>query len=146
MELPEITSKLLAAKKAKRMTFADIGKALGHDECWVAALFYHQAKATEEETCKLAKLLELPCEELKVLADFPTKGLGPVVPTDPLIYRLYEFIQVYGMPIKSVIHEKFGDGIMSLIDFSVHVDKEPDPKGDRVKLTMSGKFLPYKVW
>ncbi len=146
MELPEITPKLLAAKKAKRLTFADIGKALGHDECWVAALFYRQAKATEEETCKLAKLLELPCEELKVLADFPTKGLGPVVPTDPLIYRLYEFIQVYGMPIKSVIHEKFGDGIMSLIDFSVHVDKEQDPKGDRVKIIMSGKFLPYKVW
>jgi cyanate lyase len=146
MELPEITSKLMAAKKAKRLTFADIGKALGHDECWVAALFYRQAKATEEETCKLAKLLELPCEELKVLADFPTKGLGPVVPTDPLIYRLYEFIQVYGMPIKSVIHEKFGDGIMSLIDFTVHVDKEQDPKGDRVKVTMSGKFLPYKVW
>jgi len=146
MELPEITSKLLAAKKAKRLTFADIGKALGHDECWVAALFYRQAKATEDETCKLAKLLELPCEELKVLADFPTKGLGPVVPTDPLIYRLYEFIQVYGMPIKSVIHEKFGDGIMSVIDFSVHVDKEQDPKGDRVKLTLSGKFLPYKVW
>ena len=146
MELPEITPKLLAAKKAKRLTFADIGKALGHDECWVAALFYRQAKATEEETCKLAKLLELPCEELKVLADFPTKGLGPVVPTDPMIYRLYEFIQVYGMPIKSVIHEKFGDGIMSLIDFSVHDDKEQDPKGDRVKVTMSGKFLPYKVW
>jgi len=146
MELPEITPKLLAAKKAKRMTFADIGKALGRDECWVAALFYCQAKATEEETCKLAKLLELPCEELKVLADFPNKGLGPVVPTDPLIYRLYEFIQVYGMPIKSVIHEKFGDGIMSLIDFSVHVDKEQDPKGDRVNITMSGKFLPYKVW
>ena len=146
MELPEITSKLIAAKKAKRLTFADIGKALGHDECWVASLFYRQAKATEEETCKLAKLLELPCEELKVLADFPTKGLGPVVPTDPLIYRLYEFIQVYGLPIKSVIHEKFGDGIMSLIDFSVHVDKEQDPKGDRVKVTMSGKFLPYKVW
>jgi len=146
MELPEITSKLLAAKQATHMTFADIGKELGHDECWVAALFYHQAKATEEETGNLAKLLKLPPDEVKVLADFPTKGLGPVVPTDPLIYRLYEFIQVYGLPIKAVIHEKFGDGIMSLIDFAVHVEKEPDPKGDRVKLTMSGKFLPYKVW
>ena len=71
----------------------------------------------------------------------------PLVPTDPLVYRrLYEFIQVYGMPIKAVIHEKFGDGIMSLIDFTVHVDKEQDPEGDRVKLMMSGKFLPYKVW
>lgn len=146
MELPEITSKLLAAKKAKRMTFAEIGKALGHDECWVAALFYRQAKATEEECRNLAKLLEVSLNELSVLSDFPTKGLGPMVPTDPLVYRLYEFIQVYGMPIKAVIHEKFGDGIMSLIDFTVHVDKEQDPKGDRVKLTLSGKCLPYKVW
>ncbi len=146
VELPEITPKLLSAKKAKKLTFADIGNELGRDECWVAALFYRQAKASEQETCKLAKLLDFPCEEMKVLAEFPTKGLGPVVPTDPLIYRLYEFIQVYGMPIKAVIHEKFGDGIMSLIDFTVHVDKEHNPKGDRVELTMSGKFLPYKVW
>ncbi len=146
VEVPEITNKLMAAKKAKGMSFADIGKNLDHDECWVASLFYRQARATDEETCKIAKLLDLPCEEMKVLADFPTKGLGPVVPTDPLIYRLYEFIQVYGMPLKSVIQEKFGDGIMSLIDFTVHIDKEADPKGDRVKLTMSGKFLPYKKW
>jgi cyanate lyase len=146
VELPEITPKLLAAKKKKGLSFADLGKMLGRDECWVAALFYRQARATEEETCKIAKALELPCDEVKVLADFPTKGLGPVVPTDPLIYRLYEFIQVYGMPLKAVIHEKFGDGIMSLIDFTVLVDKEADPKGDRVKVTMSGKFLPYKKW
>ena len=146
MEQAEITPKLMTAKQAKGMTFADIGKMLGHDECWVAALFYRQAKATQDEVCKLAKALDLPCEELHELTDFSTKGLGPVVPTDPLIYRLYEFIQVYGMPLKAVIHEKFGDGIMSLIDFTVHVDKEPDPKGDRVKMTLSGKFLPYKVW
>ncbi len=146
VEVPEITNKLMAAKKAKGLTFADIGKKLDHDECWVASLFYRQAKAIDEETCQIAKLLDLPCEEMKMLADFPTKGLGPVVPTDPLIYRLYEFIQVYGMPLKSVIQEKFGDGIMSLIDFTVHIDKEADPKGDRVKLTMSGKFLPYKKW
>ena len=146
MDLPEITPKLLAAKQAKRATFEELGNIIGRDECWVAALFYRQAKATQDEVCKLAKALDFPCDELKVLADFPTKGLGPVVPTDPLIYRLYEFIQVYGMPLKAVIHDKFGDGIMSLIDFTVHVDKEPDPKGDRVKVTMSGKFLPYKVW
>jgi cyanate lyase len=72
--------------------------------------------------------------------------LGPVVPTDPLIYRFYEIMQVYGMPLKSVIHEKFGDGIMSAIDFTLDVDKEEDPKGDRVKITMSGKFLTYKKW
>ena len=75
------------------------------------------------------------------------KGLGPVVPTDPLIYRFYEIMQVYGMPLKDVIHEKFGDGIMSAIDFTMNVDREEDHEhGDRVKVTMSGKFLPYKRW
>ena len=82
----------------------------------------------------------------ETLTECPTKGLGPAVPTDPLVYRLYEIMQVYGMPLKAVIHEKFGDGIMSAIDFTLEVDKEPDPKGDRVRVTMSGKFLPYKKW
>jgi cyanate lyase len=89
------------------------------------------------------------------LTDFPVKGsLDPVVPTDPLIYRFYEIMQVYGMPLKAVIHEKFGDGIMSAIDFTLDVEKEEDPKGVseaapkelRVKVIMSGKFLPYKKW
>ena len=71
-------------------------------------------------------------------------GLDPLVPTDPLIYRFYEIMQVYGMPVKAVVHEKFGDGIMSAIDFSIDVEKEEDPKGDRVKVIMCGKFLPYK--
>jgi cyanate lyase len=85
-------------------------------------------------------------EAIADLTEFPTKGLGPVVPTEPLIYRFYEIMQVYGMPLKAVIQEKFGDGIMSAIDFTLDVDKEEGPKGDRVKLTMSGKFLPYKKW
>ena len=80
------------------------------------------------------------------LGDYPTKGLGPIVPTDPLVYRFYEIMQVYGMPLKSVIQEKFGDGIMSAIDFTLTVDKQEDPKGDRVIVTMNGKFLPYKKW
>jgi cyanate lyase len=82
----------------------------------------------------------------EALTECPTKGLGPVVPADPLVYRFYEIMQVYGMPLKAVIHEKFGDGIMSAIDFTLDVDKEQDPKGDRVRITMSGKFLPYKKW
>jgi cyanate lyase len=146
MDLPELTQKLLAAKKAKGLSFADIGKIIGHDEVFVAALFYGQARAVDDEACKLVSALGLPADVCETLKDFPNKGLGPVVPTDPLIYRLYEFIQVYGMPIKAVIHEKFGDGIMSLIDFTAHVENEPDPKGERVKITMSGKFLPYKRW
>ena len=80
------------------------------------------------------------------MTSFPNKGLGPVVPTDPLIYRLYEIMQVYGHPFKAIVHEKFGDGIMSAIDFTMDVVKEKDPKGDRVKVIMSGKYLPYKIW
>lgn len=146
MELPDVTKTLLAAKKAKGITFADLEKVLGHDEVWIAALFYRQATASQEEASKLASALGLAPETLAELTEFPTKGLGPVVPTDPLIYRFYEIMQVYGMPLKAVIQEKFGDGIMSAIDFTLDVDKEEDPKGDRVKLTMSGKFLPYKRW
>ncbi len=146
MELPEITRKLLAAKNTKGLTFADLGKVVGRDEVWVAALCYRQASASQEEASKLVGALGLEPEVAQALTEFPTKGLGPIVPTDPLIYRFYEIMQVYGMPLKAVIHEKFGDGIMSAIDFTVHVDKEEDPKGDRVKVTMSGKFLPYRKW
>ena len=83
----------------------------------------------------------------QLLTTPPVKGcLDPVVPTDPLIYRFYEIMQVYGLPMKDVIQEKFGDGIMSAIDFSIEVDKVEDPKGDRVLVKMCGKFLPYKKW
>ena len=146
MELPEITLKLLAAKTAKALTFAALGKILGRDEVWIAALFYRQATASPEEANKLVAALGLEPEGAQALTEFPTKGLGPVVPTDPLIYRFYEIMQVYGMPLKAVIQEKFGDGIMSAIDFTLQVEKEEDPKGERVKLTMSGKFLPYRKW
>lgn len=135
---------LLDAKRAKRLTFAELGELIGRDEVWVAALFYGQARADETEAAKLVSVLGLDQALAIALTEFPDKGLGPVVPTDPLIYRFYEIMQVYGMPMKAVIHEKFGDGIMSAIDFSLHIDKEPDPKGDRVKVTMSGKFLAYK--
>jgi cyanate lyase len=146
MMLPEIAEELLAAKKKKGLTFSDLGKMVGRDEVWIAALFYRQARASQEEAEKLAAALNLGPEIASALTDFPTKGLGPVVPTDPLIYRFYEIMQVYGMPMKAVIHEKFGDGIMSAIDFTLEVEKEEDPKGDRVRVIMSGKFLPYKKW
>ena len=84
---------------------------------------------------------------MAILCEPPLKGsLDAAVPVDPLIYRFYEIMQVYGMPLKAVIHEKFGDGIMSAIDFTLDVEKEADPKGDRVKIIMSGKFLAYKKW
>ena len=140
------TEELFAAKKKKGLSFADLGNVIGRDEVWVAALFYRQASASSEEANKLSEALGLNPDVAETLTEFPVKGLVPVVPTDPLIYRFYEIMQVYGMPLKSVIQEKFGDGIMSAIDFTMKLEKEEDPKGDRVKLTMSGKFLPYKKW
>jgi cyanate lyase len=144
--MPAITEKLLEAKKSKRLTFADLEKILGRDEVWIASLFYRQATASEEEATKLLSTLGLSAELASELIAYPTKGLGPIVPTDPLIYRFYEIMQIYGMPMKEVIQEKFGDGIMSAIDFTLDIEKEEDPKGDRVKVTMNGKFLPYKKW
>ena len=142
-----VTATLMAAKKTKGLSFADLESALGRDEVWIASLFYGQATASEEEAAKLTELLSLDSAIAEAIQDYPTKGsLDPVIPTDPLIYRFYEIMQVYGMPLKDVIQEKFGDGIMSAIDFTLDVDKVEDPKGDRVSITMCGKFLPYKKW
>ena len=142
-----LTATLMAAKKVKGMSFADLEAALGLDEVWIASLFYGQATASEQEAETLADLLSLDPAITSALQEYPTKGsLDPVIPTDPLIYRFYEIMQVYGMPLKDVIQEQFGDGIMSAIDFTLDVDKIEDPKGDRVKITMCGKFLPYKKW
>ena len=144
--LSDITQKLLAAKKETGITFTDLEKVLGRDEVWIAAVFYRQASASPEEAEKILSTLKLPSSLAMELTECPLKGDSSIVPTDPLIYRFYEIMQVYGMPLKSVIHEKFGDGIMSAIDFTLDVEKEEDPKGDRVKIIMSGKFLPYKKW
>ena len=147
MSISAITEKLLAAKKAKGITFADLEQILGRDEVWIASVIYRQASASEEEAQKIVEALGLGPEVAIALTDFPVKGsLDPVIPTDPLIYRFYEIMQVYGMLLKAVIHKKFGDGIMSAIDFPLCLKKEMDPKGDRVKITMSGKFLPYKKY
>ncbi|GAB4348360.1 MAG: cyanase [Cyanophyceae cyanobacterium] len=147
MAISEITQTLLAAKKAKGLTYEALEKVIGQDEVWIAAVIFRQASADMEQAKALVDALGLPEEMAEPLTVPPLKGsLEPVIPTDPLIYRLYEIMQVYGMPVKDVIHEKFGDGIMSAIDFSLEVDMVPDPKGDRVQITMCGKFLPYKKW
>ncbi|MGL5060655.1 MAG: cyanase [Microcoleus sp.] len=143
----EITEKLLTAKKARGISFAELEKVLGRDEVWIAAVIYRQAAASQDEAEKILSALGLDIAEAGALTEPPLKGsLDGAVPVDPLIYRFYEIVQVYGMPLKAVIHEKFGDGIMSAIDFTMDVEKEADPKGDRVKITMSGKFLEYKKW
>ncbi|MFN9620977.1 MAG: cyanase [Synechococcaceae cyanobacterium] len=142
---------LLAAKRRSGVSFADLGQRLGQDEVWVASLLYGQATASPEQAAALLEALAIePAEReglTQALTTYPLKGaLDPVIPTDPLLYRFYEILQVYGLPLKDVIQEKFGDGIMSAIDFSLTVDKVEDPKGDRVKVTMNGKFLPYRKW
>jgi cyanate lyase len=145
--LPEITQTILSAKAAKGLTFAELAEAVGCDPVWLAAVCYRQATPSHEQAVKLLDALGLDHGLAPALTSFPVKGgLMPVVPTDPLIYRLYEIMQVYGLPLKDVIQETFGDGIMSAIDFTMSVQREADPKGDRVKITMSGKFLPHKTW
>ena len=149
MEISEFTEVMIEAKDDKGLTFEELGKLVGRSEMWTAALLFGQAQATKDEASKLVSALGLTEDKDAFeyyLTAFPSKGLGPVVPTDPLIYRMYEIMQVYGFPFKAIVHEKFGDGIMSAIDFTFDVEKEDDPKGDRVKVTMSGKFLPYKIW
>ncbi|MFZ9558292.1 MAG: cyanase [Vulcanococcus sp.] len=141
------TAALMAAKRAKGLSFTDLEAVLGRDEVWIASLFYGQATASAEEAAQLAAVLGLDAATEAALQTYPIKGcLDPVIPTDPLLYRFYEILQVYGLPLKDVIQEKFGDGIMSAIDFSLEVEKVPDPAGDRVQVTMCGKFLPYKKW
>ena len=147
MTLPSLTKLLLKAKKVKNLSFEDLGNLINRDEVWVASLFYGQATASVEESSSLLAALDLTSDLKDELSTPPVKGcLDPVIPSDPLIYRFYEIMQVYGLPMKDVIQEKFGDGIMSAIDFSIEVDKVEDPKGDRVLVKMCGKFLPYKKW
>lgn len=147
MNLSTASKELLNAKKKKGLSFSDLESILKRDEVWIASLFYGQSTASSEEADKIISTLNLDPEIKEDLMTPPVKGcLDPVVPTDPLIYRFYEIMQVYGVPLKDVIQEKFGDGIMSAIDFTLEVDKVEDPKGDRVMVKMCGKFLPYKKW
>ncbi|MBI1373524.1 MAG: cyanase [Phycisphaera sp.] len=143
----KMTETILAAKKAKGVTFADIGEAVGCDKVWVASVIYGQSSMLPDQAAALGKYLGLDEETAAATTDFPMKGsLDATVPADPLIYRFHEIMQVYGTTMKAVIHEMFGDGIMSAIDFSITIDKEEHPKGDRVVVTYNGKFLPYKKW
>src|SRR5271165_2010966 len=143
----EATSRALAAKKQKGLTFEAIAKAVGRHKVWVAAALLGQATMSVEEAQKAVDVLGLGPDVKAALQEFPSKGsVGQTVPVDPLIYRFHEITQVYGTTIKAVIHEMFGDGIMSAIDFELDIQRKEDPKGDRVVVTMNGKFLPYKKW
>ncbi|WP_456431320.1 cyanase [Thermosulfuriphilus sp.] len=140
-------NRLLAAKEQRGLSFSELAESLGRDKVWVAALFYGQATASREEAEKLREILDLEEEVVSCIQRPPYRGrLLEEVPRDPLVYRLYEIMLVYGPAIKAVINEEFGDGIMSAIDFSIDIQKKSSPAGDRVRLVLEGKFLPYKKW
>ncbi len=146
MDKLTMTETLLSAKLAKGLSWETIGQDLNMSPVWLASACLGMNSAPSEKAQAIANYFELGPEVAGALADYPTKIWDQAVPTDPLIYRLYEVVGVYGETLKQVIQEKFGDGIMSAIDFSMEVDKIEDPKGDRVLLTLNGKFLPYKSW
>lgn len=141
----DVTEKIINTKVAKGIKWADVAAKVGQSKEWTTALCLGQMTASAEQAKVLGEIFGLTEEEQKWLQVVPYKGSLPTaVPTDPLIYRWYEIVNVYGTTIKELIHEEFGDGIMSAIDFSLDIVREPDPKGDRVRVVMSGKFLPYK--
>lgn len=146
MDKLTMTETIVATKIEKGLSWETMGKELGMSPVWLTYACLGMNSAPPEKASIIASYLGLGPEVATALADFPTKIWDQAVPTDPLIYRLYEVVGVYGETLKEVIQEKFGDGIMSAIDFSMEVDKIEDPKGDRVLLTLNGKFLPYKSW
>jgi cyanate lyase len=140
-----LAHKIVATKKQRGLTWADIATAIGHSPVWTCAACLGQMSMTQEAAEKTGALLGLDVQEVATLQEIPYRGALPTaVPTDPLIYRFYELVMVYGTTWKELIQEEFGDGIMSAIDFDMAIDRQPDPKGDRVRVTMSGKFLPYR--
>jgi cyanate lyase len=148
MTRDELTHQILAAKRAKRLSWRTIAAEIGGGSAlYLTAALMGQMKLRPEQPERAAKLLDLGEEETTLLQEIPCRGSLPTaVPTDPLIYRFYELVQVYGTTWKELIQEEFGDGIMSAIDFDIAIERQPDRKGDRVKLTLSGKFLPYKEY
>lgn len=141
-----MTEEIMVAKAAKKLSWDQVGKDLGMSPVWVASACLGMNSAPPDKATAIAEYFGLGTEVADALIEFPTKIWDQTVPTDPMIYRLYEVVGVYGETLKQVVQEKFGDGIMSAIDFSMEVDKIEDPKGDRVLLTLNGKFLPYKSW
>jgi cyanate lyase len=143
----EVTEMIVAAKIGKGLKWGEIARKMGQSKEWATAACLGQMTLTAKQAESVGKLLGLPREAVKLLQVVPYKGSLPTaVPTDPLIYRWYEIVNIYGTTIKELIHEEFGDGIMSAIDFTMDISREADPKGDRVHVVMSGKFLSYKTY
>lgn len=147
MDRTDVTKKIVSVKVKKGMKWEAIAKKVGESKEWVTAALLGQMQMTKKQAETAGKLFGLTDEEVAWLQIVPYKGSLPTaVPTDPLIYRWYEIVNVYGTTIKELIHEEFGDGIMSAIDFSMDIKREADPKGDRVNVVLSGKFLSYKTY
>jgi cyanate lyase len=147
MNRNDVTELIIETKVRKGLTWDEVAAKVGQSKEWVTAGCLGQMTFTAEQAGVVGELFELPAEAVKWLQVVPYKGSLPTsVPTDPLIYRFYELVSVYGTTFKELIHEEFGDGIMSAIDFKMDLTREADPKGDRVNITMSGKFLPYKTY
>jgi cyanate lyase len=147
MNRADVTEAVLTAKRAKGLTWQKIAKSIDPktSHIVITAGLLGQMVFTAEQAKKAGKLLGLSPEAVKILQEVPYRGsLPPGPPTDPLVYRFHELVQVYGTTWKELINEEFGDGIMSAIDFDMTMERQPDPKGDRVKIVMSGKFLPYR--
>ena len=137
---------ILEAKFAKGLKWADVAGAAGMSAEYTCSACLGMNHLDKPQADAVAAVLDLGAEVSEALQQFPNKSWNQLVPTDPVIYRWYEMVNVYGETIKEIIHEKFGDGIMSAIDFTMNIDKQEDPNGDRVLVTISGKFLPYKSW
>jgi len=147
MNRMEVTEKIVSAKVSKGIKWEEVAKKVGLSKEWTTAACLGQMALDAKQAAIVGTIFGLTEEECKWLQVAPYKGSLPTaVPTDPLIYRWYEIVNVYGSTIKELIHEEFGDGIMSAIDFSMNIVRESDPKGDRVNVVLSGKFLPYKQY
>ncbi|TKK04478.1 cyanase [Pseudomonas fluorescens] len=143
----EVTKLIVSAKVGKGLKWSQIAEAVGMSKEWTTAACLGQMTFDKAHAETVGKILGLPDEAVAWLQIVPYKGSLPTsVPADPLIYRWYELVNVYGTTIKELIHEEFGDGIMSAIDFSMDIQRKNDPKGDRVNVVLSGKFLPYKSY
>ena len=143
----QVTDMNQSAKVLKGIKWRQVAEVVGQSKEWSTAACLGQMAMTKEQATAVGELFELTDEAVAWLQIAPYKGSLPTeVPTDPLIYRWYELVNVYGTTLKELIHEEFGDGIMSAIDFSMDLQRENDPKGDRVSVVMSGKFLPYKMY
>jgi cyanate lyase len=143
----EIVELIVAAKIQRDLSWSGVAAELGTSKEWATAACLGQMTMTAEQAATAVELFGLPAEAAAILRTEPHRGnLDSAIPSDPTIYRFYELVSVYGSTLKELIHEEFGDGIMSAIDFRMNLEREPDPAGDRVRITMSGKFLPYRTY